>query len=167
MDSFLSARVSSSARMTSRYVSATSWYSASVRLAGMALIPSSWTLGGAGSSESGRMPLFREEFVERNLDLVMRGRDRDRVVGAATARRGANRAVRLVEVRRPRPTMPVALERDCLVILNGVSGTIGLERERHAILLMLLGDESEQDANASRSRRHLGAGGGELEAVSW
>lgn len=131
MDSFLSARVSSSDKMTSRYVSDTSWYSASVRLAGMALTPSSWTLGGAGSSESGRMPLVREGVVERNLDVVVKGTQRARVVGAATARRGANRAARVVEVRTLRPTRPAALERDCLVILNGESGTIGLERRAH------------------------------------
>lgn len=131
MDSFLSARVSSSDKMTSRYVSDTSWYSASVRLAGMALIPSSWTLGGGGSSESGRMPLVREGVVERNLDCVVNGTERARMVGAATARRGANRAARVVEVRTLRPTMPAALERDCLVILDGVSGTIGLERRAH------------------------------------
>lgn len=74
------------------------------------------------------MPRLWEALVERNLDLVVRGMERARVVGAATARRGANRTARL-EVRMPRPTRPVALERDCLVILNGVSGAIGFERK--------------------------------------
>lgn len=75
------------------------------------------------------MPLALEDVVERNLDFVMRGRLRARAVGAATARRGANRTARLVEVRILRPTMPVALERDCLVILNGVSETIGFGKK--------------------------------------
>lgn len=67
------------------------------------------------------MPLFWECVVERNLDLVKEGKRRARAVGAAMACRGANRAVRVVEVRRPRATRPVVLERDCLVILNGVA----------------------------------------------
>lgn len=131
MDSFLSARVSSSDRMISRYVSDTSWYSASVRSAGVALMPSSWTLGGVGLSESGRMPRFWEAVVERKLDFDVKEGRRARTVGPATARRGANRAARLVEVRTLRRRRPVALESDCLVIFNGVSGTIGLNREMY------------------------------------
>lgn len=75
-------------------------------------------------SESGRMPLFWGDPFERNLDCVVTKGRMARVVGAATARRGANRAVRLVEVRMLRPTMPVALDNDCLVILDRVSGKL-------------------------------------------
>lgn len=65
-----------------------------------------------------------------NLGCVATNGRMARVVGAATARRGANRAVRLVDVRMLRPTRPVALDNDCLVILDGVTEIVGLARER-------------------------------------
>lgn len=129
----------------------------------MGFTPSSWTFGGAGSSESGRIPLFWEDEVERNLDLVVKKGRRTRVVGAATARRGANAAVRVVEVRMPRPTRPAALDNDCLVILSTVSGTIDLGRERRKSLAMLLKNVSKEEALRVDECMF---GGGELEAVT-
>lgn len=109
------------------------------------------------------MPLVWEDVVERNLDLVVRKGRRVRFVGAATARRGANRAVRVVDVRMPRPTRPVALDNDCLVILNGVSGTIGLDRERRESLAMLLKDVNKEEALRVDGLGDWGPGEGSLK----
>lgn len=72
------------------------------------------------------MPLCWARVVERNLDRAAKG-VRTARDGIGRARRGAERVapVVVVEVRRPRERRPVALERDCLVILKGGSLVIG------------------------------------------
>lgn len=75
------------------------------------------------------MPLCREVVVERNLDRAAKG-VRTAREGIRRARRGADRLAQVVkevevEVRRLRERKPVALERDCFVIVKGGSLGIG------------------------------------------
>lgn len=68
------------------------------------------------------MPLCREVVVEMNLDRAAMG-VRTAREGIRSARRGADRLAQVVEevveVRRLRERKPVALERDCFVIVKG------------------------------------------------